>query len=144
MSPFEEHVRIVPAAPDDRDAVVDLWRRCGLVVPYNPPDADFDFALGRPGSDILVCREGGAIIGSVMVGHDGHRGWIYYLAVDPEHQHHGYGRHLVSASEEWLTERDVRKVQLMVRETNQQVIGFYKAIGYEQSPVTVMQRWLKR
>jgi ribosomal protein S18 acetylase RimI-like enzyme len=139
-----DSIVIVPASPWDKPAVVALWRQCGLVVPHNPPEADFDFAIGKVGSDILVAREAGSIVGSVLVGHDGHRGWIYYLAVQPERQQHGLGRLLVDSAEAWLRDRGVRKLQLMVRETNQQVIGFYEAIGYERSPVTVMQRWLNR
>jgi ribosomal protein S18 acetylase RimI-like enzyme len=139
-----DSIVIVPASPGDKPAVVALWRQCGLVVPHNPPEADFDFAIGKVGSDILVAREAGSIVGSVLVGHDGHRGWIYYLAVQPERQQHGLGRLLVDSAEAWLRDRGVRKLQLMVRESNQQVIGFYEAIGYERSPVTVMQRWLNR
>jgi ribosomal protein S18 acetylase RimI-like enzyme len=130
------------ARPSDRDVVTSLWAACGLVKSYNPPDADFDMALGKPGSDILVLRAEGEIVGSAMVGHDGHRGWMYYLAVHPDHQHHGHGERLVRACEEWVRERGMRKLQLMVRETNAGVIGFYDRIGYERSPVTVMQRRL--
>lgn len=131
-----------PATPTDREAVVALWRACGLVVPHNPPEADYDFALGKPGSDVLVIRDRNAIIGSAMVGHDGHRGWVYYLAVDPAHQRQGLGAALVAGAEVWLRERGVRKIQLMVRDTNQGAIEFYRRIGYEPAPVTVMQRWL--
>jgi ribosomal protein S18 acetylase RimI-like enzyme len=135
---------IAPAVPGDREAVVALWRACGLVVPHNPPDADFERALGRPGSDVLVARGGDGIAGTVMVGHDGHRGWVYYLAVDPARQRRGIGASLVGAAEAWLRERQIRKLQLMVRETNQGVLAFYERIGYEPSPVVVMQRWLDR
>jgi ribosomal protein S18 acetylase RimI-like enzyme len=109
---------------------------------YNPPERDHDFARGRDGSDILVLRSTDQVIGAVMVGHDGHGGWIYYLAVDPDHQRHGHGQRLVRAAEQWLVDRQVRKCQLMVRETNPGVVGFYDRLGYERSPVTVMQRWL--
>ena len=138
MSVFD----ITPAHPHDRESIVRLWTRCGLVRPYNPPEHDIDFARGRDGSDILVLRLADGVIGSVMVGHDGHRGWIYYLAVDPDHQRNGHGERLVRAAEQWLRERQVRKCQLMVRDTNIGVVGFYDRLGYERSPVTVMQRWL--
>lgn len=131
-----------PAAESDREEVVALWRTCGLVVPHNPPNDDFDFALGQPGSDVLVARLAGRIVGAVMVGHDGHRGWVYYLAVDPQHQRQGIGARLISAAEIWLRDRGVRKIQLMVRPSNQGVLEFYQRIGYEPSPVVVMQRWL--
>jgi hypothetical protein len=119
-----------------------LWRACGLVVPHNPPDADFERALGQPGSDILVMRDGDDIAGTVMVGHDGHRGWVYYLAVEPGRQRQGLGAALIRAAEAWLRERQIRKIQLMVRETNRGVVAFYERIGYEPAPVVVMQRWL--
>src|SRR5690606_6362295 len=78
------------------------------------------------------------------VGHDGHRGWIYQLAVDPKLRHHGLGRKLVRAAEDWLVERGVPKVQLMIRPTNVTVRRFYEAIGYELTPRLVMARWLKQ
>ncbi len=140
--PLTMPVEVQPATATDRDAVVALWRACGLVVPHNPPDADFDFALGKPGSDVLIIHNAVAIMGSVMVGHDGHRGWVYYLAVDPAKQRRGLGAALVTGAETWLRERGVRKIQLMVRAANGGVLDFYRRIGYEASPVTVMQRWL--
>ncbi len=133
---------IVPAVASDRPEVIALWRACGLVVPHNPPEGDFDQALGRSNSDVLVAHDGAPIIGVVMVGHDGHRGWIYYLAVDPDRQGQGLGTALVAAAENWLRDRGIRKVQLMVRETNRGVLDFYHRVGYEPAPVTVMQRWL--
>ena len=139
---MQDAVMISPARPADRDEIVQLWSLCGLVRHYNPPEQDFDFARGRDNSDVLVLRLGGTPVGAVMVGHDGHRGWIYYLAVDPEHQRHGYGEQLMRAAEQWLVDRHVRKCQLMVRETNSGVVGFYDQLGYERSPVVVMQRWL--
>jgi ribosomal protein S18 acetylase RimI-like enzyme len=134
--------RIEPARTEDAAAVIALWERCGLVVAHNPPLQDFQFALGKANSDVLAGRLDGEIVASVMVGHDGHRGWIYYLAVDPAHQRHGFGELLVRAAESWLRERQVRKLQLMVRDSNQGVLEFYRGIGYERSPVTVMQHWL--
>lgn len=82
------------------------------------------------------------IMCSVLVGHDGHRGWLYYVAVTPAQQGHGFGATIVAAAEEWLRARGVRKVQLLIRPTNVKVRAFYKHLGYETSPVTVMQRWL--
>lgn len=134
-------------------AAAHLWAECGLTVPYNDPEADFLRALRGPSSTILGIRAepvpGDAssdapsgLIGTVMVGHEGHRGWIYYLAVRPEHQGRGLGSALVRAAEEWLDERGVPKAMLMVRATNEGVQNFYRALGYETSTVTVMQRWL--
>ncbi len=82
------------------------------------------------------------LLGSVMVGADGHRGWVYYLAVAPKSQHHGIGASLMHAAEAWLRERGVPKVQLMVRDSNSQVLGFYANLGYEDAHTTVLARWL--
>ncbi|SMH59525.1 GNAT family acetyltransferase [Azospirillum agricola] len=130
--------------PSDRDAVVALWTACGLVVPWNDPAADIALALSRPNSTILLGTLDGGIVASAMVGHDGHRGWIYYVAVDPAHQKRGYGHRMVEAAERWLAEAGMPKVQLLVRETNQRVLAFYERLGYATSPVTMMQKWLTK
>lgn len=130
-----------PLAPADRAAAVALWQACGLTRPWNDPAADFDRAVAGKGSAVLGIDAGAALVGTVMVGDDGHRGWLYYLAVAPAHRGSGLARILVGAAEEWLRERGVPKVQLMVREGND-AAGFYAALGYEAAHVTVMARWL--
>ena len=136
-------VSVRAATAADRAAVVALWHSCGLVVSYNDPIADFQFARGKENSDVLVARTADeAIVGSVMVGHDGHRGWLYYVAVAPDRRGKGIGRLVVEAGEKWLAERGVAKVQLMVRATNTEVVSFYERIGFETVPRTVMQKWL--
>lgn len=132
-----------PASATDEDAVVALWRACGLVVSYNDPAADFRFARAGGASDVLVgVDDAGLIRGSVMVGHDGHRGWLYYVASDPEARGRGIGRAMVRAAEDWLHRRGVVKVQLLVRETNTGVVAFYERLGFETAPRVVMSRWL--
>ena len=126
----------------DRAAVLALWEDCGLTRPWNPPEGDLDRALEGASSAILVAEDNGGVTGSVMVGDDGHRGWVYYLSVQPDLQKSGLGQKLMTAAEDWLRDRGVRKIELMVRNTNDGVIGFYKAIGYGQEPVTVLSRWL--
>jgi ribosomal protein S18 acetylase RimI-like enzyme len=135
-------MKIRSATPEDEDALTSLWQACGLTVPYNDPAKDFRFARGKPGSDVLVADDGG-IVGSVMVGHDGHRGWLYYVAVSPARRRQGLGRALVSAAEQWLAGRGVAKAQLMVRETNTAVAEFYQHLGYEPMPRINLQKWLK-
>jgi ribosomal protein S18 acetylase RimI-like enzyme len=132
-------MKIRSAAPQDEAAVVALWQTCGLTVPYNDPAQDFRFALGKANSDILVFDD---LSGSVMVGHDGHRGWLYYVSVAPDRRLKGLGHALVAAAEQWLSERGIRKVQLMVRETNQAVAAFYQRLGYNPMPRINMQKWL--
>ena len=137
-------MQIRPATASDEVAIVALWRACGLVVSYNDPNQDFRFALDGPSSSVLVCvTPDGAIAGSVMVGHDGHRGWVYYLSADPALRRQGIGKALMNAAEEWLKARGVPKLQLMVRETNTSVLGFYQRIGYETNPVKLVQKWLR-
>lgn len=128
----------------DRDAVAALWSACGLVVPWNDPVADIALALSRPNSTILLGTLDGVIVASVMVGHDGHRGWIYYVAVDPVRQGRGFGRRMLGAAESWLADAGMPKAQLLVRATNQRVVAFYETLGYATSPVTMMQKWLTK
>jgi ribosomal protein S18 acetylase RimI-like enzyme len=127
---------------DDEAALVALWEACGLTRPWNPPAADISLLRRSGHGDILVATAGEAIVGSVMVGHDGHRGWVYYLAASPAHRRDGLGRRLMAAAETWVAERGVRKLELMVRESNAAAAGFYERIGYAREPVLVMSRWL--
>lgn len=136
-------ITVKSAAAENEQAVVALWRACDLVAAYNDPAADFRFAKSGPCSDILVgVDDGGRIMGSVMVGHDGHRGWLYYVACAPTSRGQGVGRLMVRAAEDWLRQRGVVKVQLLVRETNAKVVGFYERLGFEIAPRVVMSKWL--
>ena len=96
-----------PIEDRDIESVVALWIDCGLVRPWNDARRDIDFARGKPSSDILVGIEDGEIVSSVLVGHDGHRGWYYYLSVAPARQGKGLGRATVEAGENWLKERGI-------------------------------------
>lgn len=135
-------IAIRSAGAEDEAAVVSLWQACGLTAPHNDPIQDFRFARAKPSSDVLIADMDG-ITGTVMVGHDGHRGWLYYVAVAPGHRRKGLGRMLVEAAEAWLKERGVPKAHLMVRETNHQMAAFYERIGYEFMPRINMQKRLK-
>lgn len=134
---------IEPAIADDEAAVVALWRACGLTRPWNDPEADFALAQGGVGSTVLVARGEGAIHGSVMVGFDGHRGWVYYLAVAPDQRRTGLGRALMTAAEDWLRARGAPKLQLMVREDNAAALDFYESLGLERQKVVTLGRFLK-
>jgi ribosomal protein S18 acetylase RimI-like enzyme len=127
---------------DEAGAVVALWRACGLTRPWNDPDADLAMALATATATVLMATDGERLTGSVMVGFDGHRGWVYYLAVDPAARRAGLGRALMAAAEAWLRERGAPKVQLMVREGNEEALGFYAALGLEPQPVVVLGRRL--
>ncbi len=126
----------------DVEPVVALWLACGLTRPWNDPRSDIDFARKNANSAILVGRSERKIASSVMVGHDGHRGWFYYLAVDPACQKRGYGRIMVNSAEQWLSARGIVKAMLMVRPDNTGVRTFYEKLGYFDQPRTVLARWL--
>ncbi|NRD88997.1 GNAT family acetyltransferase [Sphingopyxis sp. BSNA05] len=130
------------ATPEDCDAVVALWQACGLTRPWNDARADFERAVGGVSSDILLLEKAGRLAATVMVGDDGHRGWVYYLAVKPDCRKQGLGRTMMAAAEHWLRERDAPKIQLMVRDDNEAAIGFYKALGYDVQPVVTIGRRL--
>ena len=140
------HYFLIRAATDeDEAATVALWQTCGLVASYNDPHADFRFARAGAAPDVLVAtNDDGHVVGSVMVCHDGHRGWLYYVVADPGFRSRGIGRAMIRAAEAWLSERSVRKVQLLVRRSNAGAVAFYERLGFEQAPVVVMQRWLDR
>lgn len=131
------------AEAEDEAGVIALWRACDLVASYNDPAADFRFAMAGACSGVLIAvDEIGRISGSVMVGHDGHRGWLYYVAAAPHARGSGIGRQMVQAAEHWLCRRGVVKAQLLVRETNSKVVSFYEHLGFETAPRTVMAKWL--
>jgi ribosomal protein S18 acetylase RimI-like enzyme len=130
------------AGPADRAATVALWHTAGLTRPWNDPHADFDLAFAGPASTVLLARDGAAVIGSVMVGSDGHRGWVYYLASEPLRRGEGIGRALMAAAEDWLRTRGCPKIQLMVRTDNAPARGFYAALGYDLQDVVTLGRRL--
>lgn len=132
------------ATAQDEPCIAALWQACNLVTGYNDPSKDFHFARAKENSEILVGLDAEqVIVGSVMVGHDGHRGWLYYVAADPKHRSRDIGRSMVEAAEQWLKNKGVVKVMLLVRETNTQVTGFYEHLGFETVPRIVMQKWLE-
>ena len=127
----------------DIPALVALWEASGLTRPWNDPRADARRALEGPTSAILGSWDEGALVGSIMVGFDGHRGLVYYLAVAPGHRRRGLGRALMAAAETWLRERDAPKIQLMVREGNDAALGFYEALGLERQTVVTLGKFLR-
>lgn len=122
--------------------MVDLWGRCGLLVSYNDPDRDIALWQASPNAEIFVAEQDGKIMATVCIGHDGHRGNPYYVAVDPDTQGQGIGRRLMRHAEVWLMHLGVPKMNIMVRDTNKKVAAFYRSIGYEETPRLVLGRWL--
>lgn len=128
----------------DTEPVVALWEACGLTRPWNDPRADIARKLTVQPDLFLVAvdREARHVVGSVMAGYDGHRGWLYYLASAPDRRGEGIGRALTAEAELRLTALGCPKAQLMVRADNQQAVAFYTAQGYEVSDVSVLGRRL--
>lgn len=124
------------------DDVVELWRSAGVTRPWNDPHADARLALEGSASTVLAGFEEDSLVAAAMTGHDGHRGWVYYLAVEPAAQGRGHGAAMMGACEEWLRARDVPKLNLMVRADNAATLGFYDAIGYRRDEVVVLSRRL--
>jgi ribosomal protein S18 acetylase RimI-like enzyme len=137
-----QDLAIAPIADADIAAVAALWQRCGLTRPWNDPTSDIAFARRGPNSAVLIGRRDGSIVATVMVGHDGHRGWFYYLGVDPDLQGRGFGRAMTQAAETWLTARGIAKAQLMVRADNDRVRAFYEALGYGEQQRVIFAKWL--
>lgn len=135
-------VSVRPATAADCNATIALWHKAGLTRPWNDPAADFTLAVAGPASCVLLATDGPDIVGSVMVGFDGHRGWVYYLASAPDRRGQGIGRALMGAAEQWLKARQAPKIQLMVRADNMVAKGFYAAIGYEEQPVVTIGKRL--
>ncbi|MBX0300173.1 GNAT family acetyltransferase [Cryobacterium sp. 1639] len=135
-------IAIADVSPAQFPAVIALWEEAGLTRPWNPPAADLQRALETETSTVLAAVAQGRLVGTVMVGHDGHRGWVYYLAVTGSERGTGLGRLLMQAAETWLVDRRAVKVQLMVRQTNTAVTGFYDRLGYTDADVRVLAKRL--
>lgn len=136
------NLAISAIADADIPDVVALWKRCELTRPWNEPQADIARARGNTNSEVLVGLDGNTIVATVMVGHDGHRGWVYYVAVDPDHHNKGYGRAIMASAEDWLRDRGIEKLQLLVRADNTRVQAFYETLDYDQQERVVYAKWL--
>jgi ribosomal protein S18 acetylase RimI-like enzyme len=123
-------VRVREFADADRDAVVALWGACGLVKPWNDPHRDIARKVAVADAGFLVAEVAGTVVGVLMAGYDGHRGWLNYLAVDPAHRNGGIGRALVAEAEHRLAARGCPKVNLQIRDANSAATGFYEQLGY--------------
>ncbi len=130
----------------DQEAVVALWHECALVVPWNDPAQDIALKLQVQPELFLVGLHGDVVVATIMAGYEGHRGWLNYLAVSPERQHHGMGRHMVEAAQERLAAMGCPKINLQVRASNAGVIAFYERLGFVQDDVVSLGKrlsWLK-
>ena len=145
MSAHVDHPALVvrPFAPADTDAVVALWETAGLTRPWNDPHKDIARKLDVQPGGFLVAVTDGEIIGSVMAGYDGHRGWVNYLAVAPHARRSGVGRSLMAEAERVLEALGCPKVNLQIRATNLAAVRFYEALGYSADDVISLGRRLE-
>jgi hypothetical protein len=133
---------ITSLGPVDVTDAVALWTEAGLTRPWNDAVGDFLRAVAGPSSVVLGIREDGELLGCAMIGHDRHRGWVYYLAVAASARGRGRGRDLMAAAEAWLVERGLPKIQFMVRSDNAEVLDFYDHLGYAKQDCVVLGRRL--
>ncbi|MDE0223473.1 MAG: GNAT family acetyltransferase [Spirochaetaceae bacterium] len=135
-------MEIRPYRESDQDAVVALWRACGLVRPWNDPVKDIRRKLGVQRDLFLVGSLDGRLVATMMVGYEGHRGWVNYLAVAADCRKRGLGRTLMSEAEARLREMGCPKVNLQIRRSNADVVSFYRSIGYSEDDVVSMGKRL--
>ena len=135
---------IRPFQAADEPEVIALWQRCGLTRPWNDPAKDIRRKLAeQPELFGVLAGEEGAVLGTVMAGYEGHRGWINYLAVEPSRQGQGLGRQLMDWAEARLRERGCPKINLQVRRGNEAVLAFYAALGYADDNVVSLGKRLE-
>ena len=137
-------LQIRPFAEGDEAQVVDLWARCGLLRPWNDPRKDIARKLRVQRDLFLVGVDGDRIAGTVMAGYEGHRGWINYLAVDPDRRRQGFARALMGAAEERLRALGCAKINLQIRQDNSEAISFYRRIGFAEDASVSMGKRLER
>jgi ribosomal protein S18 acetylase RimI-like enzyme len=131
----KNNITIRKFACSDQEKVIELWRRVGVIRITNDPENDIERKLEHSPDLFLVAEVDGKIAGSVMIGYEGHRGWIYYLGVTPERQRSKIGTELMKKAEEKLRELKCPKINLMVRRSNLGVIEFYKKLGFVEDEV---------
>lgn len=134
---------IRPYHAKDEEAVALLWHRCDLVRSWNDPHKDIRRKLGVRPDWFLVGVFNDQLVACLMAGYDGHRGWLNYLAVDPEFRGHGFARAIVTEAERLLREAGCPKINLQIRTSNHSVIEFYRRLGYSMDDVVSMGKRLE-
>lgn len=126
------NLKIISYHPQYQNAVIDLWKECNLIVSRNDPLEDIQKKLEFQPELFFIALLKNKVIGSIMAGYDGHRGWLNYLAVLPEYQKKGYGRKLVKRALNELRKLGCLKVNLQVRTDNASIVNFYKHLGFKE------------
>lgn len=118
-----------------RQPVIELWQRVfGYATAHNAPELAIERKLAVDDGLFFVALASGQVVGTLMAGYDGHRGWLYSLAVDPQQRRLGTGRALVHHGEQALQARGCLKINLQILSSNGAVQGFYQALGYQVEP----------
>ena len=135
-------MQVRPFLDSDEPAVIALWEAAGLTRSWNDPRKDIERKRSVQRGWFLVGTHDGVVMASIMIGYEGHRGWINYLSVDPAHRNQGHARALMREAERLLAAAGCPKINLQIRTSNASVIAFYKAIGYGQDDVVSFGRRL--
>ena len=128
--------------PEDQAAVIALWEACGLTRSWNDPARDIARKLLMQADGFLVGEREGEVIASAMFGYDGHRGWVNYLALSPDHRGRGYGAQMMALGEALLQAKGCPKLNLQVRTGNTEVLKFYAKLGYGDDEVVSLGKRL--
>ena len=128
-------INIRPYQDRDEPEVIDLWHRCNLVVPQNDPGKDIAMKRSVQPELFLVGTLSRRIVSTAMAGYDGHRGWIYYLAVSPDFRGNGFARQMMERVEQTLRVLGCRKINIQVRSSNKSVLSFYVYMGFSVDDV---------
>ncbi|CAB3882863.1 GNAT family acetyltransferase [Achromobacter animicus] len=137
-----QDLAIRPFHPTDETALIALWHACGLTRPWNDPRKDIARKLTVQSDLFLVGVLDGEIVATLMGGYDGHRGWINYLAVSPEHRRRQFATALMRTVERKLLEMECPKINLLIRSDNIAVKRFYDSLGFQEDAVTSMGKRL--
>ncbi len=143
VQPDDADLMIRPFAADDEAGGCRLWEAADLTRPWNDPRKDIARKLRVQPEWFLVATVGEKIVGSVMAGYDGHRGWVNYLAVTPDSRRLGVGRTLMAEVERLLREAGCPKINLQIRSANRAAVSFYEALGYTADDVVSLGRRLE-
>lgn len=128
----------------DSDAVLRLWERCQLLVPWNDPRVDIEKKMAFQADLFFVGEVDKIIVASAMAGYEGHRGWINYLAVEPSLQRSGLGREMMNHCEQVLENLGCQKINLQIRSGNLAVLRFYENLGFKRDDCIAMGKRLQR
>ena len=138
----DSEMSVTEYSPEYENEVIELWRKCDLTRPWNNPKLDIERKLKVDAELFLVGLIDDKVVATVMGGYEGHRGWVNYLAVDPEYQRQGLGRQIMEAIEDRLLEKSCPKINIQIRGDNTEAVRFYDRIGYKTEDIVSMGKRL--